>query len=225
MGVSLVSVSSGFEANDHSTDELVVDKTKEESITPNKFTAIRRGKASRTSKKLGYAPSENISEDLGETTIKTENAKLSQTRSESSDRAIINPNKMGFEPLELNTQKLKDIDVKSSYATEKHELTRKEKVQKVSISSGVLSENHHVDELETSILIPQSNADIGEVVSPKQRATSQIRVQGFEPIVEDTKEYTMENLILEKSLKGEDKVHRESRSRALKRERNTGVRF
>jgi len=223
--VSLVSVSSGFEANDHSTDELVVDKTKEESITPNKFTAITRGKASRTSKKLGYAPSENISEDLGETTIKTENAKLSQTRSESSDRAIINPNKMGFEPLELNTQKLKDIDMKSSYATEKHELARKEKVQKVSISSGVLSENQHVDELETSVLIPQSNADIGEVVSPKQRATSQIRVQGFEPIVEDTKEYTTENLILEKSLKGEDKVHRESRSRALKRETNTGVRF
>ena len=75
------------------------------------------------------------------------------------------------------------------------------------------------------MLIPQSKADIGEVVSSKQRATSQIRVQGFEPVLEDTKEYTMENHLLEKSMKGEDKVHRESRSRALKRETKTGVRI
>jgi len=72
-------------------------------------------------------------------------------------------------------------------------------------------------------LIPQSKADIGEAVLPKQRATSQIRVEGFEPILEDTKEYSTENISLGKSLKGEDKVHRESRSRALKRETKTGV--
>ena len=62
-------------------------------------------------------------------------------------------------------------------------------------------------------------------MTSKQRATSQIRVQGFEPVLEDTKEYTMENYLLEKSMKGEDKVHRESRSRALKRETRTGVRI
>ena len=74
-------------------------------------------------------------------------------------------------------------------------------------------------------LIPQSKADIREVESSKKRATSQLRVQGFEPVLEDTKEYTMENLIDEKSIKGEDKVHRESRSRAVKRENKTGVRI
>ena len=71
--------------------------------------------------------------------------------------------------------------------------------------------------------MPQSKADIGEAVLPKQRATSQIRVEGFEPFLEDTKDYSTENISLEKSLKGEDKVHRESRSRALKRETKTGV--
>ena len=69
----------------------------------------------------------------------------------------------------------------------------------------------------------QTKADIGEVVSSKQRASSQIRVEGFEPILEDAKEFPTGNLVLEKSLKGEDKVHRESRSRALKRETKTGV--
>jgi len=79
--------------------------------------------------------------------------------------------------------------------------------------------------LTSKSLIPQSKADIREVESSKKRATSQLRVQGFEPVLEDTKEYTMENLIDEKSIKGEDKVHRESRSRAVKRENKTGVRI
>ena len=79
--------------------------------------------------------------------------------------------------------------------------------------------------MSTKSLISHSNADIGEIESSKKRATSQIRVLGFEPVLEDTKEYTRENLIDEKSVKGEDKVHRESRSRAVKRENKTGVRI
>jgi len=71
----------------------------------------------------------------------------------------------------------------------------------------------------------ESKADIGNTESPKERATSQIRIQGFEPVLEATKEYTTENLIGQKSIKGQDKVHRESRSRALKRETKTGVRI
>jgi len=77
--------------------------------------------------------------------------------------------------------------------------------------------------LSSKSLSQQSKADIEEVVSSKQRATSQIRVEGFEPILEDAKQYHAENPVLEKSFKGEDKVHRESRSRALKRETKTGV--
>jgi hypothetical protein len=303
---SLVSLPIGYEPTDLNIDELVIDKTKIESISPNS-TKVTRGTASRTSKKLGYNPPTNTPEDFAESNIQMGNAKMGKIRSESIEQAITNPNKMGFEPLELTTKHLKDVDMKNSQATENRETKGKVKAQNVSITSGLFHQDHNVldlkaakekvetinqkvernksseratvhgknmgfypnveestkldsealkpdnaDETKVSLdnrgqaifmenlsgifgqtedapnllsnsLMPQSKADIGEAVLPKQRATSQIRVEGFEPILEDTKDYSTENISLEKSLKGEDKVHRESRSRALKRETKTGV--
>jgi hypothetical protein len=62
-----------------------------------------------------------------------------------------------------------------------------------------------------------------QMESLRGRATSKPRIQGFEPVVEDIKEVSSEGLLIGMAQQGENKVHRESRSRAVKKEKHTGL--
>merc|ERR1712083_471345 len=61
------------------------------------------------------------------------------------------------------------------------------------------------------------------VESLNGRATSRPRIHGFEPLLEDAEEASSIKIPTIVAQKGEDKVHGERKSRAVKRERHTGV--
>merc|ERR1712032_813125 len=84
-------------------------------------------------------------------------------------------------------------------------------------------------ETEGTLILPKADKPMEEknvssqVESLKGRATSRPRIHGFEPLLENTEEVSSDKIPTIVAQKGEDKVHGERKSRAVKRERHTGL--
>ena len=63
---------------------------------------------------------------------------------------------------------------------------------------------------------------VKDITKLKTRATSKSRVTGFEPVKENTQDYNVDVLLPNES--STKSIHRESRKRAVRREKHTGVR-
>merc|ERR1712013_144185 len=213
----------GFEPLDLDTQNLNDVDMKSSKAVEN-LEVRRKEKAQNISIQYGRFDEDHNVHELEPAQEESEVIKKNVERNKSSERATIYSKTMGFFPNSEETSRYDDESYRLDTADESKELLdNRDRVIFVDKQSGIIDHFEDAPILSSKSLSSQTKADIGEVVSPKQRASSQIRVEGFEPILEDAKEFPTGNLALEKSLKGEDKVHRESRSRALKRETKTGV--
>ena len=260
-----MSIASGSDTVRDSTDDLPTDNTKPEALESRTETNLTRLKASRLSRRQGFNPQEQSTEVFSDIAIPQETASSKNTRSESNDRALITLQGMGFEPLELSAENLRDQ--KPIYGTAVPDNQKKTKAiaEKRSISSGRLTQGLQAEELgihaektnqvkervernqsskraivcsqtlgflldtEEISAFPDSGNKVENekatqnIQSLKGRATSKPRVQGFEPLLEDAKDVSTEGLLVGIAQSCESNVHRESRSRAVKREKHTGV--
>merc|ERR1712083_576494 len=88
---------------------------------------------------------------------------------------------------------------------------------------GFLTETEGTELLLKSDKPVEEKTITSHVESLKGRATSRPRIHGFEPLLEDAEEASSIKIPTIVAQKGEDKVHGERKSRAVKRERHTGV--
>ena len=258
-------IASGSDTVRYTTDDLPTDTTKPEALESRTETNLNRLKASGLSRRQGFNPQEQSTDVISDIAIPQETASSKNTRSESNDRALITLQGMGFEPLELSAESLRDQKPIYGTAVQDNQKNTKAIAEKRSISSGRLTQGVQAEELgihaektnqvkegverkqsseraivcsqtlgfvldteETSAFPDSGNKVENEkatqnVQSMKGRATSKPRVQGFEPLLEDAEDVSTEGLLVGIAETCEGNVHRESRSRAVKREKHTGV--
>ena len=258
-------LSTGVDITEDDTQEFSVERAQGEKPELKTETPLTRSKATRMSKKQGFHPVEQSSQNISLHESPATTAISGKARSESNDRAFATAQRMGFEPLDLSTESMKDHKPIYGTAIQESQKKTKAKAQKMSISGGRLDKRMETEELtlltdkkdqvkekierkqscERAIILSQtmgftmdtedtSNLEnagkkvddekgVMKIESAKGRATSKPRVQGYEPLVEDVKEVSSEGLRSGMAQKCEDKIHRESRSRAVKRDQATGV--
>ena len=121
---SLLALPEAFEPLQQDTSELMGDKSKKESINPTPSVVLNKERASRTSKKFGYTPSDQVSEDMNKARPKEENAQIESYRSDSTERVSLLCNKVGFDPLELSAMNIDDGGLISKIASVSQEMKK-----------------------------------------------------------------------------------------------------
>jgi hypothetical protein len=131
------------------------------------------------SRKQGFLPKEHDYEDITKDGISTESAKVGKARNESSERALSSTRNMGFEPLDLSTEGMKDQKLNYGIAAQDSQKKTKAKAERNSITEGMATIENEAKEFKPAT----DKFDRGEEKVARnqsnERAIIQTQTMGF----------------------------------------------
>ena len=207
----------GFEPLEGSVSDIVEDYNPIENLASETKTRSKSGQRStQNSFSLGFHPNDSVLEDIPLKVNSTAQASSLKQKAISEKVEKIG-HSGGFINKYDDVSSLPDSNNEEKQISENVEANR---ITKRASSHGrTIGYEPPIEKVEEkSIFIHDKQvADIKSTTAEGRRATSQIRVEGFKPLLEESNDYEDTKNLKQKIQKPEKSVHRVSRSRAAKR--------